>query len=585
MGSVTSGTVADGSADLLAEVDAMQARGDRPGAIERLIEALARSPDQGALADRLVLLYAADGRIDLALEVAWTDLISNGGNTVRWSRAAEMASSTGDAERAVQAARKAVEVGGGRASDWAQLASLAFRHNRLDVAESAARAAVESEPQLRGPRRLLASILSRLDRGEELVKELAAAAKAEPNDAGLRQELSSAYALSGRLAEALEEGRRAIALDPANTTYPLALSGICSQLGHSDEAIALLRSVVERVPEDPRAHYSLGHVLWAKGDQDGAIFHAAQAASLSPMEPGYQDHYLALLEQRAVAPPSSRGAGAAPRSLLASLQDPDAAHRPPPGPMTRWARVIYALMLRDMRTRHASSRLGFAWAIAEPLLHLAALAGIFAIFNRGRPPLGENWFFFYATGVIPFLMWSHITTNGFYGLISNIYVLQIPVIGRLDVLLASALVELATAAAVGVAMFWAFWMVGAGPLPRDPLAVVGAVAVLWLFAFALSLVNASIETVNGSWVRFWPTLVRFQYFASGIFYIPQEMPFWLRDVLVLNPMLQCLEWFRTGFFDQYAPPWLDREYTVVATLVLLLFGMIMEAALRRHRVR
>ena len=162
---------------------------------------------------------------------------------------------------------------------------------------------------------------------------------------------------------------------------------------------------------------------------------------------------------------------------------------------------------------------------------------------------------------------------------------KIPAIRRLDVLVASALVELAIAVAVGSVMFYAFWAVGKGPAPRDPLAVIEAVALLWLFAFGLSLVNATVETVNGSWLRIWPSIIRLQYFTSGVFYVPQEMPDWLRDILVLNPLLLCLEWFRTGFFDQYDPPWLDKQYAVVVTLLVILFGLMLEVALRRRPLR
>jgi capsular polysaccharide transport system permease protein len=571
----------------IVEADALTAQGARAEALAALESAVRRWPEVSAIADRMILLHMADHRVQQALDVAWADLEHNDGDAPRWGRAAQLAAQVGDAERALQAARRAVAVGGESATDWSLLASLAFRYNRFEESERAAREAVSRDPGHRSTRRLLASILTRLDRNEELVRELRDAVAAQPNDAALRHELGCAYAVSGRLVEARTEGRAALDLDPVNLDYALFLSGISAQLGHAEEAIELLRGVAERAPDDARAHYSLAHLLWARGEQEAALFHAAQASSLNPAELGYRDFYVALLEQRTSAPPVARGeAGRPPPSLFEALSDRagDAARRPA-GRLRQWGRIVFALMLREMRTRHANTRLGFFWAIAEPLLHLSVLAIIFSIFNRGRPPLGEDWFFFYATGVIPFLMWSHVTSNGFHGLVSNVNVLQIPAISRLDVLVASALVDLVVGVAMGVAMFWAFWLAGKGPLPRDPLAAVESMAVLWTFAFGLSVINATVETVNGSWLKIWPSIIRLQYFTSGIFYVPQEMPDWLRDVLVLNPVLQCLEWFRTAFFDQYAPPWLDRQYTVIATLVVVLFGFTLEAALRRRQVR
>jgi capsular polysaccharide transport system permease protein len=571
---------------VLAEADELNAQGRRTEAMALLERALERWPSEPGVADRVIMLYAADQQPEAALAIAWADLELNGGDAPRWARAAQLASQVGDAERALQAARRAVATGGEQAADWSLLAMLAFRYNRFEESERAAREAVARDPGQRSTRRLLASILTRLDRNEELVKELRDAVAAEPGDASLRHELASAYAVAGRLVEAREEGRAALDLEPAHIDYSIFLSGVCAQLGHADEAIELLRGVLSRSPEDARAHYSLGHLLWGQREQDAAIFHAAQASSLQPMEYGYRDFYIALLEQRASTPPTAHGqpvrSGA---GIFEGLRDPESESGRRSRPLHQWGRIIFALMLRDMRTRAANTKLGFAWAIAEPLMHLAVLAVIFSIFNRGHPPLGEDWFFFYATGVIPFLLWSHVTSNGFHGLVSNLMVLQIPAIGRLDVLLASALVDLVVGIAMGVAMFWGLWLAGNGPLPRDPLAAAQSVAVLWCFAFGLSVINATVETVNGTWLRVWPSIIRLQYFTAGIFYVPQEMPDWLRDVLVLNPLLQCLEWFRTAFFDQYAPPWLDREYTVICSLIVVMLGFTLEAALRRRQVR
>jgi capsular polysaccharide transport system permease protein len=571
---------------VLAEVDALQTAGARDQAIELLEQALQRLPDR-PLADRLIMLHTADNRIERAVDIAWADLERNGADAARLGRLAQMASQIGDAERALEAARQAVAVGGGDAADWSLVAALAFRHNRFEEAERAARSAIRRDPAGRGPRRLLASIMTRLDRGEELVRDLSEAVQAAPRDAYLRYELSSAYALSARLADARREGRRALDLNPGNLEFSVYLSGIYAQLGESEEAIALLRSVVERAPDDSRAHYSLAHLLWPRGEQDAAIFHASQAAALNPAELGYRDLYLAILEQRTSQPPVARGdAKPTTGGMFDALRDPNApAGASSVGVLANRARVVFALMLRDMRTRHANTRLGFVWAIAEPLLHLSVLAVVFSVFNRGHPPLGEDWFFFYATGVIPFLMWSHVTSNGFHGLVANVQILQIPAISRLDVLLASALVDLVVAVAMGSVMFWAFWMAGTGPAPRDPLAAIEAIAVLWAFAFGLSMINATVETVNGSWLKVWPSIIRLQYFTAGIFYVPQEMPDWLRDVLVLNPLLLCLEWFRTGFFDQYAPPWLDKEYCLIVTLLVILAGLVVETAFRRRQVR
>ena len=73
----------------------------------------------------------------------------------------------------------------------------------------------------------------------------------------------------------------------------------------------------------------------------------------------------------------------------------------------------------------------------------------------------------------------------------------------------------------------------------------------------------------------------FIYFISGIFYVPGMMPDWAREVLLWNPLLHAIDWFRSGFFGVYRPHWLDPSYLTILAIVALLGGMGLERALRR----
>ena len=69
---------------------------------------------------------------------------------------------------------------------------------------------------------------------------------------------------------------------------------------------------------------------------------------------------------------------------------------------------------------------------------------------------------------------------------------------------------------------------------------------------------------------------------TGIFYVPGMMPAWARHILVWNPLLQAVDWLRTGFFALYRPPWLDRTYLIGAALVAVFAGFGIERLLRRR---
>ena len=48
-------------------------------------------------------------------------------------------------------------------------------------------------------------------------------------------------------------------------------------------------------------------------------------------------------------------------------------------------RVIQALIVRETRTRFGDAKLGYGWALLEPILHITMLSAIFSLMMQGRP--------------------------------------------------------------------------------------------------------------------------------------------------------------------------------------------------------
>jgi capsular polysaccharide transport system permease protein len=60
------------------------------------------------------------------------------------------------------------------------------------------------------------------------------------------------------------------------------------------------------------------------------------------------------------------------------------------------------------------------------------------------------------------------------------------------------------------------------------------------------------------------------------------MPEQVRDILKWNPVLQGLELFRSGFFPDYEPYWLDIPYLCACSFGSFLLGLALVRVLRRH---
>jgi capsular polysaccharide transport system permease protein len=244
-------------------------------------------------------------------------------------------------------------------------------------------------------------------------------------------------------------------------------------------------------------------------------------------------------------------------------------------------RVLAALVLRELRYRAVHSRFGILSVMVPQAIQIVTLGVVLSFFNNGRPPLGDHLFFFYATGVMPFYMFIHVMDHSQNQFLDNIGVLQIPLVTRLDVVLGMAIAELLINAATVVATFGAFALFSYGPSSDNHIEAVYAMLAVWLFAFGLGLISAVANNLYRPWSYGWLILQRFLYVASGVFYIPQSMPDWIRDALAWNPLLQGIEWFRTGFFRGYDPPWLDKPYLLGVAFATVVVGMMLERTLRR----
>jgi len=207
---------------------------------------------------------------------------------------------------------------------------------------------------------------------------------------------------------------------------------------------------------------------------------------------------------------------------------------------------------------------------------------VLSLFNHGRPPVGDHLFFFYATGVMPFYLFIHVIDHSQYQFFDNYHLFQIPIITRLDTVLAMALTEFFIGGAVVVVTFSVFSLISYGPISNNYIECVFAMMAIWLFSFGLGLIIAIVTNLYRSFSNVWLITQRFLYITSGVFFVPQNMPEWAREILAWNPVLQSIDWFRSGIFEQYDPPWLDKPYLVGAGFATTVIGLMMEWALRRR---
>lgn len=469
-------------------------------------------------------------------------------------------------------------------------AEIAHEAGRNEDAVVYARRLCREYPATASHRVLLARLLCAGRRFEEAVPLLEGLTRDAPDDVDMLRLLSVALTETGRYRQALEAALRTTELQPGASEFWYHASALANILGHTEEAIDWLGRALDLDPSNATLLVSRAHLLAGLGRMSEAVAALDEARRLYPDDANIQDLRLMLLTRLSEEFVAPEHASDLVKPLpMAQRSTP----RPRPtdgsdGLRQLWEsariqyRVIAALVTREMAHRTAHSKFGLMSAVVEPLLQIMMLGIVLRIFNNGRPPLGNDLFFFYSTGVLPFYLVLHIIDHTLNIYVENASILQVPRIRRIDLVIAAAFAELLIGGMTTALVFTFFFAFGYGEGLDNIAQAVFAYFAVWLFAFGVGLIGAVVNNLTKLWERAWITVARFLYFLSGIFFIPQMMPNWARDILVWNPLLVGIEWFRSGFFIGYSPPWIDKPYMISVSLACIVIGLVLERALRRR---
>ena len=241
-------------------------------------------------------------------------------------------------------------------------------------------------------------------------------------------------------------------------------------------------------------------------------------------------------------------------------------------------RSIMALILREMSTTYGRSPGGYLWAVIEPAAAISILSIIFSAFMRS-PSLGINFPMFYATGMLPFMMYLAIQGKVAGGLTYSRPLLAYPTVTYLDSLLARFLLEVMTKLLVGYIVFTTIAVLFETRISLDFRAIILSYALVALFGFGIGTFNCFVMTRFPVYQRAWGILTTPLFLLSGIFYIYEDVPSQFQDYLWYNPLMHITALMRSGFYSTYRPDFISIPYVVGCALVTLFLGLLL---LRRY---
>lgn len=249
---------------------------------------------------------------------------------------------------------------------------------------------------------------------------------------------------------------------------------------------------------------------------------------------------------------------------------------PPPAVRRRLAaaRVIVALILREMSTRYGRTPGGYVWAILEPLAAIIFLSIGFSLVIR-TPSLGTSFLLFYATGYLPFHTYQNLSAMIGGALRFSRPLLKYPAVSWLDAVLARFLLNGLTNVLVSIILLTAILSVIDGRTVLDLPPVIAAMAMAILLGLGVGVLNCAISGLYPLWEVIWSILSRPLFLASGVFFLYDSMPPLAQELLWYNPLLHIIGLMRRGFYPTYTASYVDPVYVLAVSLALLVLGLLL----------
>ncbi len=214
----------------------------------------------------------------------------------------------------------------------------------------------------------------------------------------------------------------------------------------------------------------------------------------------------------------------------------------------------------------------------EPVAAIALLSFAFSLVFRA-PSLGTSFPLFYATAYLPYMMFHDVSAKTAQSIRFSRPLLNFNAVSWIDVVLARFALNFFTHLVVGTLVLGVMLLAFETRATPDLVIVVTAVAMAGCLALGIGVTNAFLFLAFPAWERLWTIAMRPLFIISGVFFLFEDVPSDLRDILWFNPLFHVTGHMRTGFFAGYEASYVAEAFVFGVGVAFLGFGLLL---LARH---
>jgi capsular polysaccharide transport system permease protein len=260
-------------------------------------------------------------------------------------------------------------------------------------------------------------------------------------------------------------------------------------------------------------------------------------------------------------------------SSMATEPQKDEAQLPTLGHSLRVeARVIHALLMREVLTRFGRHNIGFMWMFVEPMIFTLGVTALWTIgknFHGSDLPIAA----FALSGYSSVLLWRNMPSRTIGAIVPNLALMYHRNVRVIDIYLARLVLEGGGATTSFAVLSVIFIGIGMIDPPEDLLKVFWAWFMLAWFGTALALFLGGLSEQFEVVEKLWHPASYLLFPLSGAAFLVDVLPKQAQDLILYLPMVNGVEYLREGWFGSKVHAHYDMNYMAMCNAVLFLLAL------------
>lgn len=246
------------------------------------------------------------------------------------------------------------------------------------------------------------------------------------------------------------------------------------------------------------------------------------------------------------------------------------------------ARVVWALMLREIKTMYGRSRFGYLWVVIQTAFGVCVFWAFRAALGS-RDEHGLSLPVFLITGFCAWNVFSEAISKVMVAIDANQALLFYSKVRHFDLVLARVLLVGATNVVVLILLMLVVYVGGFNFTLNSLWPFIIAWFFLMVCGAGLGMLACALKRYSDSVAVIVPMIMRIAIFVSGVLFSYNALPHSLRFLAEYNPVFQLIEYSRLSFSYVYPGDILNLEEVSLFALTVFFVGMFVETATRKKR--